>query len=1210
MADTLQYGPTACQSTYDFVDQLAEGIDKNKDLLDNNVTLKIPLSPHVLLNFYQISSWSLIDSGSQITAISENFYNKVKSINNNLLELPVSNIMVATAIGKRNTAVKKQIYLDFQIDDYKSSHIFLVIPYLSNDIILGNDWHLKNGIVIDYNIKNIRIRNKTLSRQLVLFEEGCSDKMLLSKKDEITFIHLINKNDVVQNIPNSENHEVNKIKTNKNKNTNVIENEKKMNDIILEKNDKNKNQSIVENKKAMNDIMYHESNYVNEMNVLGNNMVNCEIENINENDISEELSSAACKLSMLSDVQRETFLLLLQKHKKLFISKNEPAYGYDYEIKINKIPKIQKTYPVPLALREKVREKIQNMLEASIIERATSPYCNPLRIVRKSNGDVRVCLDARQLNEAIEDDHECPPIVSEIMQHYYGAKFFSKLDLTNGYWQVPLHEKSRPLTAFLFEFAMYQFKRVPFGIKTAGSAFIRMLKNALTSGSKLLMKSLQQYIDDLLLGNATFEEHLQVLDELFSILNKFNFTLNISKCEFFKTEISFLGFVITSKGVIPGPENLETIKNFQEPRNQKQLRQLLGVCNYYRRFSLEYNKIVEQFRDLLKKDATWEWTDKHSQNFNNLKKSFIRTVCLTHIIQNATFYVQSDASDYGIGGVIFQRDDNNEKRIVSIVSRCLTNAEINYTTTEKELLAVVYTVTKFRYYLIGVRFEIITDHKGLTFLNSTLYHNSRLIRWSLLLQQYSFSVSYCRGVDNTVADFLSRNPEGKFFENDSSNNLLLASLHQFCLPDFNSSDKNSLCLVIMSMYANDQILKTIMKNLKHKQIQDNNISKIIQSLDNNNNNNNSQAQFYQVYQNILFQRGKDNENWCIVVPYSIKNELVIATHEKLGHPGVYKTLLYLSRYYYWRNMKQDVKRIVLSCDLCQRVKHISVAMEGEFQLVAASEPCELVTVDFYGPLPRGRGGVEYIFVVLDSFSKLVKLYAMKKATTYAALNRMFTDYIPKCGKPKRVLSDNGTQFSSSKWKDRFNHEGIKVVFSSVRHPQSNPTERVMREIGRLCRTLCSQNHTSWANHLKQIENLLNITTHFSTACTPYELHYGRPVKDKIEQIIKFPENYKVDHEYLITFARENIIKNFEMRKKQQKISNIELRVNDLVLLRVRHLSNALDKVTKKFFNLYEGPYRISKVVGKNAFVLVDKDDPLKEKVVYNRVNLKKYREPS
>ena len=206
--------------------------------------------------------------------------------------------------------------------------------------------------------------------------------------------------------------------------------------------------------------------------------------------------------------------------------------------------------------------------------------------------------------------------------------------------------------------------------------------------------------------------------------------------------------------------------------------------------------------------------------------------------------------------------------------------------------------------------------------------------------------------------------------------------------------------------------------------------------------------------------------------------------------------------------------------------------------------------------------------------------------------------------PKRVLSDNGTQFTSPKWKNELEKVGIRVKFSSIRHPQSNPTERVMREIGRLFRTYCSTGHTKWPDYVRKIEYLLNITTHYTTHCTPHELHFGEPIKDDIQKIIKFPEKTLVDHKYLITFARKNIESGFVTRTKNQKVSKVILKVGDLVLLRVRHLSNALDRVTKKFFHLFEGPYVISKVIGQNAFLLNDPNDFNKEVGTYNRANLR------
>ena len=523
-------------------------------------------------------------------------------------------------------------------------------------------------------------------------------------------------------------------------------------------------------------------------------------------------------------------------------------------------------------------------------------------------------------------------------------------------------------------------------------------------------------------------------------------------------------------------------------------------------------------RDLLTKDAIWNWTGKHSEAYKALKHNFASTVCLNHIIPHVSFKLQTDASVFGISGVLFQIDWEKNYCIISIVSHCLTSVESRYTTTELELLAIVYSVTKFRHYLIGARFEIITDHKSLMFLNSTVYHNSRLIRWTLLLQQYSYSVSYCRGTDNIVADFFSRNPGGKFHE-EISDKVLLVSLDIFCSPVQNN--KQISTLVIMMVHQTNNSLKSIVKNFKIKQYSDNHCKKIIEAI---NNNNVESMENYQLYNEVLFCREKNNNSWKIVIPSEIKKELISQTHSKLGHPGVYKTWLYIKRFYFWKAMKKDIKKFVKSCDVCQRVKYLSIAMKGEYQMVHSGARSDLVTVDFYGPLPRARGGAEYVLVVLDAFSKLVRLYAMKRATAQMSVKKIIENYIPECGKTLRISSDNGTQFRSPKWKNTLEREGIKVIYSSIRHPQSNPTERVMREIGRLFRTYCNNRHTTWANHLKTIENILNITTHYSTECTPFEIHYGKPIVDEILKLVRFPESNPLNHEYLIEIAKKSIKK--------------------------------------------------------------------------------------
>ena len=246
--------------------------------------------------------------------------------------------------------------------------------------------------------------------------------------------------------------------------------------------------------------------------------------------------------------------------------------------------------------------------------------------------------------------------------------------------------------------------------------------------------------------------------------------------------------------------------------------------------------------------------------------------------------------------------------------------------------------------------------------------------------------------------------------------------------------------------------------------------------------------------------------------------------------------------------------------------------------------CDLVTADFYGCLPRSVGGVEYIFVVLDAYSKYVKLYVIKKETTRTALRVLFHKYVPEMGKSRRLLTDNGTQFKSLVWGEALRKVGIRLVYCSIRQPQSNPTEQVTRELGRLFCTLCSDAHTSWAKDLPEIEYFMNITTHSSTGFTPHELHFGVKPYDQIRELVSFPNLTEYTHDAKIRLAKEKLLGNFERRRCSQKNpSGIDFVIGGLVLLRVPKQSDKCNKATEKFIHLFFGPYKIAKMYGQNAF---------------------------
>ena len=361
--------------------------------------------------------------------------------------------------------------------------------------------------------------------------------------------------------------------------------------------------------------------------------------------LAEQFASVAESLTAISEGRKNIIMKLLYEFRDLFSDKPGCAKGYEHRIRLTKTNTIvNKTYPVPHALRESVGECLQEMLKVGIIERATSPYCNPLRIVIKSDKTIRICLDAKYLNQFVEDDHESPPIIADLMQKFFGCKFFSKLDLTQGYWQVPLHVDSRPLTAFLFGTSMYQFTRVPFGLKTAGSAFIRALSIALESNVTIINviekykyvdeedveenitsekvemhRDTSTYIDDCAIATRPFTKHLIVLQTIFSKLMFNNFTIKLRKCEFVKSQILFLGFFLSRKGVVPDPDRIKYIQTLEIPKNRRHLQQVLGVVNYFRHFVLNHNSYITPFRELLKCDTNWQWTDAHTKAFSALK---------------------------------------------------------------------------------------------------------------------------------------------------------------------------------------------------------------------------------------------------------------------------------------------------------------------------------------------------------------------------------------------------------------------------------------------------------------------------------------------------------------------------------------------------------------------------------------------------------------
>ena len=422
-------------------------------------------------------------------------------------------------------------------------------------------------------------------------------------------------------------------------------------------------------------------------------------------------------------------------------------------------PVTLKAYRLPHQHQEEISKQIDSMLEQDIISPSSSPWNFPVVVVPKkvdASGQKkwRICIDFRRLNDITVGDSYPLPNIQDILDKLGRARYFSALDCASGYWQIKLDENDKCKTAFSTREGHFEFNRMPFGLKSAPATYQRMMNCILATaiGSRCFV-----YLDDLIIHGETLKEHNENLREVFERLREYKVQLEPDKCEFLKTELNYLGHIVTAQGVEPDPSKIEAIVKFPQCRSEKDVKSFLGLVGYYRKFIPQFSKIAKPLNDLLKKEISWTWQSEQMTAFQNLKDALIQYPVLQFPDFTQPFIVTTDASNYAIGAILSQGKLGEDKPI-AYASRTLNNAEINYSTTEKELLALVWAAKHFRPYLLGRKFYFVTDHKPLKWLMNVTDPGSRLIRWRLLLEEYEYEIIHKEGKKNCNADALSRYP--------------------------------------------------------------------------------------------------------------------------------------------------------------------------------------------------------------------------------------------------------------------------------------------------------------------------------------------------------------------------------------------------------------------------------------------------------------------
>ena len=455
----------------------------------------------------------------------------------------------------------------------------------------------------------------------------------------------------------------------------------------------------------------------------------------------------------LNGEQKGQLQEVVKKYEHIFTDVPGHANIIEHEVKLTSDKPVRsKPYTIPYNARESLKRDIRDMEKMGVIRESKSPYSSPVVIVRKKDGTNRVCVDFHKLNRITEFDPTPMPTAEDIFQKMSKAKYLTKLDLSKGYWQIPVAAKDIPKTAFVTPDGSYEFVKMPFGMMNSGATLVRAIRKLLED-----LDEADNYVDDIIIYTETWEQHLVVLDEVLSRLAKAGFTVRPTKCVLGADSIEVVGHRISDgiKGL--HEDNVVKIRHAKRPRTKKEVRAFLGLTEYYREFIPNYAAKAVPLSDLTKKGRPNQvvWSDAQEKAYNTLKAEIASSPILRLPDNTKPFTLRTDASDKGLGAVLLQEHDG-KLLPVSYASKKLTEREKKYSTIERECLAVVWAVRKFLIFLYGVEFTLQTDHQPLVYLKTAKFLNDRVMRWAMFLQNYNLKIESIKGVENVGADYLSR----------------------------------------------------------------------------------------------------------------------------------------------------------------------------------------------------------------------------------------------------------------------------------------------------------------------------------------------------------------------------------------------------------------------------------------------------------------------
>lgn len=751
----------------------------------------------------------------------------------------------------------------------------------------------------------------------------------------------------------------------------------------------------------------------------------------------------------------------------------------------------QRARPIHPQDIEAVRRHLHELLEAGVIRESTSPFSSPIVVVREKNGDVRLCIDYRKLNlQTIKDAYPLPNL-EESFTALAGAKWFSVLDLKSGYYQIEMNESDKPKTAFVTPLGIWEFNRMPQGVTNAPSTFQRLMERCM---GDLHLKEVLVFLDDLIIFSDSLEEHEKRLLRVLNQLKEYGLKLSPAKCKFFQTSVRYLGHIVSEKGVETDPEKIASIKSWPVPQNLKQLRSFLGFAVYYRRFIKDYASIAKPLNDLthgytpdkkskvqrstkshynLNQPFGERWNQNCQQAFDMLINKLSSAPVLCFADPSLPYILHTDASVTGLGAALYQEQDG-KLRVVAFTSRGLSLSESRYPAHKLEFLALKWSVTeKFRDYLYGADFTVVTDSNPLTYILTTAKLDATGHRWLAALSTYSFKLVYRAGKHNYDADALSRQthlipPEEALKDDELIHQFVSQHLADFDIltPDVVDAicqsqlikvlepvDPGQVCMTpieslsiqaaaVPTMYTCENHLSIVPvlshSNLEEKQRAYPSIRELVHQMETGDKISLTNREELpeislllrewtklELINGVLYRKRRENDtlSYQLVLPVELRPFVLKSLHDDMGHLGIERTLDLVRARFYWPKMAVDVEQKVKTCSRCVRRKALP-EKSAPLVNITTSRPLELLCMDFLS-LEPDSSNTKDILVLTDHFTKFAVAIPTPNQKARTVAKCLWHSFIVYYGIPERIHTDQGPDFESKLIKELCEVAGIQ-----------------------------------------------------------------------------------------------------------------------------------------------------------------------------------------